>query len=464
MKMLLDDLKDIVGPKGWTTDESDLAPQLSERRSAVVGRSPIMLSPKSTEELAAVVKLCSKAGVAVVPQGGNTGLCGGQIPDDSGEQILLSLSRLNRIRNIDADDFSMIVEAGCILADVQEAAGRANRLFPLSLGAEGSCQIGGNLSTNAGGINVIRYGTARQQVLGLEVVLANGEIWNGLRSLRKDTGGYDMKQVFVGSEGTLGIITAATLRLYPKNLNTSTAFVALESAAAAVRLLGRMRTACMDQIQAFELISDTAMDFVVRHGHDIKSPFSERYSWYVLVEAATTANDSVFAAELAAAIDDKTILDAVLAKSGSEADKLWHIRHSIPESQGEEGISLKHDVSVPIGRIAEFIARAEDTVLGIVPDARLVAFGHVGDGNMHYNISQPADVDADAFRKVGEIASQAVYALVHELGGSFSAEHGVGVLKKRYMEQFRSDTELGLMRTLKRALDPNNTLNPGKVI
>ncbi|MGI9273160.1 MAG: FAD-binding oxidoreductase [Woeseiaceae bacterium] len=461
---MFDELKEIVGPKGWTMDAMDLAPHLSERRSAVFGQTPIMLSPKTTKEVSAIVAHCAKAGVAIVPQGGNTGLCGGQIPDDSGEQILLSLSRLNRIRRVDADDFSMEVEAGCILADLQEAARNSNRLFPLSLGAEGSCQIGGNLSTNAGGINVIRYGTARQQVLGLEVVLADGEIWDGLRSLRKDTGGYDMKQVFVGSEGTLGIITAATLRLYPENVNTSTALVALESPAMAVRLLGRMRTACLDQVQAFELMSDTAMGMALRHGSDVASPFSDAYPWFVLVEAATSKDDSVFASELAAAIEEGQALDAVLAKNSNEAEKLWRIRHAIPESQGAEGVSLKHDISVPIGRIEEFMARAKEAVIGIAPDARIVAFGHVGDGNLHYNISQPIGADADAFRKIGEQASQLVYRLVDEMGGSFSAEHGVGVLKKSYLSQFRGGTELELMRRLKRALDPKNTLNPGKVI
>ena len=271
--MLLDTLKAIVGPNGWTTDELQLAPHLSERRGSVIGRTLIMLSPKTTAEVSSAVKACADAGVGVVPQGGNTGLCGGAIPDESGEQVLLSVSRLKRIRCVDADDFSMTVEAGCILADVQQAARNAGRLFPLSMGAEGSCQIGGNLSTNAGGINVIRYGTARQQVLGLEVVLADGTIWDGLRSLRKDTGGYDLKQVFLGSEGTLGIITAATLRLFPENRSTKTALVALASATAAIQLLGRMRAACSDQLQAFELISDVAMSLALRHGADLRSPW-----------------------------------------------------------------------------------------------------------------------------------------------------------------------------------------------
>ncbi len=462
--MLLDTLKAVVGPNGWTTDELQLAPHLSERRGSVNGRTLVMLSPKSTAEVSSAVKACADAGVGVVPQGGNTGLCGGAIPDDSGEQVLLSLSRLKRIRSVDADDFSMTVEAGCILADVQQAARKAGRLFPLSMGAEGSCQIGGNLSTNAGGINVIRYGTARQQVLGLEVVLADGTIWDGLRSLRKDTGGYDLKQVFLGSEGTLGIITAATLRLFPENRSTKTALVALASATAAIQLLGRMRAACSDQLQAFELISDVAMSLALRHSADLRSPFDTSHPWTVLIETAAADNDSTFEAALASAVGDGQALDAVLAKNDSEVSKLWQIRHAIPEAQSAEGVSLKHDIAVPIGRIDEFMRRAEAAVLKIVPDARVVAFGHVGDGNLHYNISQPVGADPVAFKRDGEVASRAVYELVHELGGSFSAEHGVGVLKKAYLQRYRGAIEIELMRTLKRALDPSNTLNPGKVI
>lgn len=462
--MLLDELKLIVGDNGWVTDEVALAPHLSERRGAVLGRTPIMVSPKTTAQVSAIVSLCSKAGVAVVPQGGNTGLCGGAIPDLSGEQVVLSLSRMNQIRRVDADDFSMLVESGCILANVQNAARQVGRIFPLSLTAEGSCQIGGNLSTNAGGINVIRYGTARQQVLGLEVVLADGTIWDGLRSLRKDTGGYDMKQVFIGSEGTLGIITAATLRLYPEPGTTSTALLAVKSANTAVQLLSRIRAVCSDQIQAFELISGMAMSFALQHGTSVVSPFSEAHPCYILVEATGSDGDSAFQAELESAIDDGQVIDAVLAKNAGEAKKLWSIRHAIPESQGAEGVSLKHDISVPIGRIGEFMAQAEEAVHRIVPEARIVVFGHVGDGNLHYNISQPKAADGDEFRRIGESASKAVYALVHEFGGSFSAEHGVGVLKKGFLEQFRSATELALMRTLKQALDPKNTLNPGKVI
>jgi FAD/FMN-containing dehydrogenase len=338
------------------------------------------------------------------------------------------------------------------------------RLFPLSLGAEGSCQIGGNLSTNAGGINVIRYGSARQQVLGLEVVLADGTIWNGLRALRKDSGGYDMKQIFIGSEGTLGVITAATLRLYPAHVESSVALVALKSTADAMGLLIRMQVACSEQIVAFEMMTDTAFGLAMRHGSNVTSPFDESFPCYALIEVSMGGADSALELALSDAISGGQVLNAVIAKNSNEAEQLWRIRHAIPEAQGKEGVSIKHDISVPIGKIDDFMLRAESTVLKQIPDARIVAFGHLGDGNLHYNISQPIDADPGEFRKLAVAASKAVYDLVSDLGGSFSAEHGVGVLKKAYLNEYRSSEELELMRTLKRAMDPQNTLNPGKVI
>lgn len=462
--MLLDELKKIVGPGAWTTDEVELKPHLSEPRGLVTGRTSIMLSPDSTEQVSAIVATCARADVSIVPQGGNTGLCGGAVPDASGEQVLLSLSKLNRIRSVDPDDFSMTVEAGCILANVQDAARNVQRLFPLSLGAEGSCQIGGNLSTNAGGINVIRYGSARQQVLGLEVVLADGTIWNGLRALRKDSGGYDMKQIFIGSEGTLGIITAATLRLFPPYAESSTALVALQSTTHAMQLLIRLQVACAEQIVAFEMMTDTAFGLALRHGGNVTSPFDKSYPCYALIDVSLDAEDSALGLSLSEALDDGEVLDAVVAKNSNEAEQLWRIRHAIPEAQGKEGVSIKHDISVPVGRIDEFMRQAELLILKQVPDARIVAFGHLGDGNLHYNISQPEGADPVKFRKLAVAASKAVYDLVADLGGSFSAEHGVGVLKKAYLHEYRDSTELDLMRTLKQAMDPKNTLNPGKVI
>jgi len=462
--MLIDDLKNIVGDKGCSIDEETLEPHLNEWRGELRGKTLVMVSPRTTAEVAAVIKACAAANVGVVPQGGNTSLCGGAIPDDSGEQVLLSLSRLNTIRAIDADDFSIVVEAGCILAEVQNAAQGVDRLYPLSLGAEGSCQIGGNLSTNAGGINVIRYGTARQQVLGLEVVLADGTIWDGLRSLRKDTAGYDMKQMFIGSEGTLGIITAATLKLYPQPGDTKTVFAALHNANQAVALLALLRKKLADGIQAFELISDRCLRFVARHVPNAKPPFDDDYPWFVLCELIDTGQESIVEDAFAAAMDDGLVSDAIIAKSTAEAEGFWRLRHSIADAEKPEGANLKHDVSVPISRMDEFLTRGEQLIEAIYPTARLVAFGHVGDGNLHYNVAQPVGDDGDQFIEKGAALTKAIYDLVAEMGGSFSAEHGVGVVKKDQLELYRSTAELDLMRAMKTALDPDNILNPGKVI
>lgn len=461
---LIEQLQAIVGENGWTTDPAELEPHLTEWREVLRGATPIMLSPASKTEVADVVRACNAAGVGVVPQGGNTGLCGGAIPDASGEQILLSLARMNRIRAIDPDDFSMQVEAGCILANVQKAAEDADRLFPLSLAAEGSCQIGGNLSTNAGGINVIRYGTARDQVLGLEVVLADGTILNSLRTLRKDTAGYDLKQLFLGSEGTLGIITAATLRLFPLPRNPATALVALASARDAVALLAQVRETMADQIQAFELISLRAMRLVCRHISGATAPFDEPHDWYVLLDAGSDGSTDNLEAMLAGAIERGVVANAVIAKNANEAESLWRMRHAISEAQRYEGASLKHDVSVPIGRIDEFLSACELRLKREMKDIRPVVFGHVGDGNLHYNVSQPVTMDRQQFIEDGQAITAAIYELVSEMGGSISAEHGIGVLKKEQLARYRSGPEIAVMRTLKTALDPRNTLNPGKVI
>jgi FAD/FMN-containing dehydrogenase len=462
--MLIDDLKAIVGERAWTNDADVLEPHLSEWRGELQGKTLIMLSPDSTAQVAGIMRACHTAGVGVVPQGGNTGLCGGAIPDKSGAQVLLSMSRLNAIRSVDAQDFSLVAEAGCVLANVQEAARKVGRFFPLSLGAEGSCQIGGNLSTNAGGINVLRYGTARQQVLGLEVVLADGTIWDGLRSLRKDTAGYDMKQLFLGSEGTLGVITAATLKIYSDPGETTTVFMALESAANAVSLYAQFRDALGDRIQAFELISDRCLRFVQRHILKKPLPLEGNYSWFVLCELIVDDSPSQIEAVLEAAMENGLIVDAVVAKNKAESAQLWDMRHAISEAEKPEGGNLKHDIALPVGRIGEFLEAGEKLVSAVMPDARLVAFGHVGDGNLHYNVAQPVGADAEAFRAEGIALTHAIYELVASMGGSFSAEHGVGVLKKDDLLEFRGGAELELMRTVKRALDPKNILNPGKVI
>ncbi len=462
--MLIDQLKAIVGDGGWMTDAADLEPHLTEWRDTWVGKTLVMLSPKTTGEVADIVRACHQAGVAIVPQGGNTGLCGGAIPDESGKQVLLSLSRMNSVRSISPQDHSIVVDAGCTLLDIQKAAEEVDRFFPLSLAAEGSCQIGGNLSTNAGGINVLRYGTARAQALGLEVVLPDGTIWNGLRSLRKDTAGYDLKQLFIGAEGTLGVITAACLRLYPAVINSQTALVALESPDKAVDLLAELRQQTSDQIQAFELIPDRAIRYVLRHFAATRFPFEPESPWYVLLEVTNVRNVEDVEQILMSCLQSGLITDAVVAKNESEANDLWQIRHAISEAQKREGASLKHDVSVPVASVGRFIAVADAAVTKIVPDIRVVAFGHVGDGNVHYNLSQPKGTDPASFLQQKDILADVVYEIVDRLGGSISAEHGIGQAKRDHLRHSRSEVEIGLMRTIKAALDPGNLMNPGKVI
>jgi FAD/FMN-containing dehydrogenase len=353
--MLLEKLQTIVGDNAWTTDPVDLEPHVTERRGIFHGQALVMVSPSSTEQVAAVIRACADAGVAVVPQGGNTGLCGGAIPDQSGQQVLLSLARMNNIRALDVKDNSIVVEAGCILADIQQAASDAGRYFPLSLAAEGSCQIGGNLSTNAGGLNVLRYGMARQQVLGLEVVLADGTTLNGLRTVRKDTAGYDLKQLFIGSEGTLGVITAAALKLWPDPGNLTTVLAAIEEPDQAVELLGSLQDAVGDSVQAFELISDRCFQFVHKHIPDVRVPMDRSHPWYVLTDVATRSDSAALEEELMVLLEQGLVADVLVAKNQSEADGLWRIRHEIPEAQKPEGVSLKHDISVPTSRIADFL-------------------------------------------------------------------------------------------------------------
>jgi FAD/FMN-containing dehydrogenase len=462
--LLLDRLKSIVGQSGWTSDPGTLEPHLTEWRDRYRGSTPIMVSPATTEQVAEVVRACAEAGSPVVPQGGNTGLCGGAIPDASGREILLSLGRLNKIRSISPLDYSMVAEAGCVLATIQSAAAAVDRLFPLSLSPEGSCQIGGNLSTNAGGINVLRYGTARDLALGLEVVLPDGSVWDGLRALRKDTAGYDLKQIFIGAEGTLGIITAATLRLYPPVRNLQTAFVGMASVADAVSLLSYVREEAGDRLQAFELVQHRALQFVVDHIPGSRSPFEPGFPWYVLMETSNTPGTEALEKLLAGAMEESLVADAVVAKSAAETNDLWRLRHSISEAQKYEGASLKHDIAVPIGQIGNFISAAESAVIECIPDARVVAFGHVGDGNVHFNISQPESWHAERFLERREEIAEVVYSVTLSFNGSISAEHGIGRAKREDLCRYRSATELALMRALKKALDPANIMNPGKVI
>ncbi|MDH4110216.1 MAG: FAD-binding oxidoreductase [Gammaproteobacteria bacterium] len=462
--MPLERLKAVVGEGGWSTDPAELEPHLTEWRDSYRGKTPIMLRPGNTAEVAEIVSICAETGTPLVPQGGNTGLCGGAIPDGSGKQVLLSLARLNRIRSVLPDDYSMIAEAGCVLADLQRAAAAADRLLPLSLAAEGSCQIGGNVSTNAGGTNVLRYGTARDLVLGLEVVLPDGTVWDGLRSLRKDTAGYDIKQLFIGAEGTLGVITAVSIKLFPRPPGLQTAFLSMPDAQSAIELLARLRGCLSDRLQAFELISDRAMRYALRHIPGLRSPVGTAACWYVLLESAESPGETAVEAALADALDAGLATDAVLAKNSAERDQMWRLRHSLSEAQKREGASLKHDVSVPVGEVARFIGHAERRVLEIVPASRVVAFGHVGDGNIHFNVSQPASMAAAEFLALRERVAAAVYDVVQYYRGSISAEHGIGVLKREALMHYRSETELRVMRALKQALDPDNLMNPGKVL
>lgn len=463
MDQLAENLKKIVGPGAWEDDAQVLEPNVTEWRGAFRGKARIMVSPETREQVADVVRVCGEAGVGVVPQGGNTGMCAGAVPDRSGKQVVLSLSRLNKIRSVDPLDFSIIAEAGCILADVQAAAREVDRLFPLSHGGEGSCQIGGNLSTNAGGINVLRYGTTRDLVLGVEVVLADGTVWDGIKTLRKDTAGYDVKQLFIGSEGTLGIITAVALKLFPAPGEAHTALVALNDVADAVSLLSVCRARLADDVQAFELISARAFTYVLRHIPDTRLPFEADYPWYVLLETAGSSGEAKLQNTLASAANG-LVIDAVIAKNAAESIKFWRMRHSISEAEKLEGAGAKHDISVPVGKITAFLREGEARLLALATDVKPVVFGHVGDGNLHYNILLPAGVSGTELERVRQLVSGIVYSLVTELGGSISAEHGIGVAKKPYLQEYKSDVELGLMRSLKATLDPGNILNPGKVI
>jgi len=463
----LERLKAALGEGAFLDDPEAMAPYLEEWRGRYRSETPLVLLPAHTDEVAAIVAECRRLRIGIVPQGGNTGLCGGAVAGGDGLQVILSLRRMNRIRQLSTAGDFMIAEAGCVLADLQAAAERAGRLFALSLAAEGSCQIGGNLATDAGGINVLRYGTARQQVLGLEVVLADGRVWQGLRTLRKNTAGYDLRDLFIGAEGTLGIITAASLRLHPRPADVATALIAIEGPGHAVALLEFMRSRLGEEISAFELISARALEFVLNHIADTRHPFGEDHPAYVLMEnTANRQGDAMPRLEsaLAAALEEGLLRDAVTAGDGRRRDALWRLRHSISEAQRFEGVSLKHDISVPVERIGEFLELAGAALARRVPDARPVVFGHVGDGNLHYNLSQPAGAEPEAFRALEAEVNEAVFDAVRDCGGSFSAEHGVGLLRREQMRRYLDETELDLMRRLKAAFDPDGIMNPGKIL
>jgi FAD/FMN-containing dehydrogenase len=463
----LDRLKAIVGPRGYIEDEAAKVAYLDDVRDLFHGVSPLVLRPASTAEVAAVIAFCNEAHIGVVPQGGNTGLVGGSVPSESGNQVVLSLQRMNKVRELDAINYTMTVEAGCILAEVQRAALEAGRLFPLSLAAEGSCQIGGNLSTNAGGTAVLRYGNARELVLGLEVVLPNGEVLHGLRRLRKDNTGYDLKQLFLGAEGSLGVITAAVLKLFPLPADSATAMVAMPEVEAAPQLLAMLREASGDAITTFEYMQRACLDILVAHT-DLGDPFEQVHDHYALVELTSSRRDAglgpLLESTLEQAFEDGVALDAVIASSGAQVEQLWRMRETLPEAQKNLGAGIKHDVSVPVSRVPEFIRRATEYCQQSIEGVRVVAFGHIGDGNVHFNVMQPEGADAAAFLARGTEITARVHDFAAELDGSFSAEHGIGMLKKHDLERYKSPLELELMRTLKRTLDPHNIMNPGKVL
>ncbi len=454
-----------IGAPNVLTEDADTAPYLTDWRGNFRGRTRAVLRPGSAREVAALVTLCAEHRVPIVPQGGNTGLVGGGTPDGSGEAVVLSMARLNRIREIDPANNALVAEAGCILQAVQEAADAHDRLFPLSLAAEGSCTIGGNLSTNAGGTAVLRYGNARDLVLGIEAVLPDGRLWNGLKALRKDNTGYDLKHLLMGAEGTLGLITAASLKLFAKPQSTATAFIAVASPAAAVDLLAVLRGALGDRVTGFELMSRLCLDLLMKHFPATAEPFADRQAWQLLVELTDTLPDAkldeALARALEPAFESGLAADAVIAQSESQAKALWGIRETIPEAERAEGKSVKHDIAVPVSRIAAFIEAGDDALAKAFPAAQVVCFGHLGDGNLHYNLSFPgaAPTPEQATR-----ANEIVYALVDKMHGSISAEHGLGQLKREQITRHKSTVELDAMRAIKRALDPLGIMNPGKVL
>jgi FAD/FMN-containing dehydrogenase len=464
MPRLLESLSAIVGPANVLKTSADMAPYLHDWRKRYHGNAQCVVRPGSTHEVSAVVAACAAAGVGVVPQGGNTGLVGGGIPRD--KDVVVSLVRMNRIRDVDIDNNTLTVEAGAILQQVQEAAAKANRLFPLSLAAEGSATIGGNISTNAGGVQVLRYGNMRDLVLGVEVVLADGRVWNGLRGLRKDNTGYDLKQLFIGAEGTLGLVTAAVLKVFPRPQKQLTAWLAVQSPAAAVSLLSRLRETCGERITAFELMGQTPLDMVHRHLPLVRLPLADSYLWQVLLELGDTWRDSPLTEMLDAVLNpmlaDGTVLDALVASSEAQAQALWRVRESIPEAQKIEGFSIKHDISMPVSAIAPFIEQAAAALERAFPEIRIVCFGHVGDGNLHYNLSSRSG-DGTLFLNNTEAVNHIVHDLVHGFGGSISAEHGIGQLKIGELKRYKSGLELELMRAIKSSMDPAGLLNPGKL-
>jgi len=465
---LIERLAAIVGGPGLITDAHDMEPYVVDWRRWYRGRTPAVVRPASTEEVSAVVKLCAETGTGVVPQGGNTGMCGGATPSAAGNEIVLALGRMNRIRELDTLNNTITADAGCILANLQQAAHDADRLFPLSLGAEGSCQIGGNLATNAGGINVLRYGNTRDLALGLEVVLPDGRVWNGLKGLRKDNTGYDLKDLYIGSEGTLGVITGAVLKLYPRPRTRLTALMAVADPAAAVQLLARLRSACGERISAFEIISRACFELVLKHIPGTREPLPQVHPWHVLVELADTSEGGSlrddFERAAARAAEEAVIRDAVLAESTAQSQALWRLRETIPEASRDEGLLYRHDISLTVSRIPQFIDAASAALERSFSGVRIICFGHLGDGNLHFNCFVPGRHKDDPAARDASDVNRVVLDLVRQFGGSFSAEHGIGQAKRGELAHYKSALELDIMRALKRSLDPRNIMNPGKLL
>jgi FAD/FMN-containing dehydrogenase len=469
----LSSLEQLLGADGLLTEAAphsarDMEPYLNDHRRLYHGRALAVALPRTVAQVTALLAFCDRNRIGVVPQGGNTGYCGGATPDESGGQIVVSLSRLDRIRRLDPLDYSLVAEAGCVLARIQRAADEAQRYFPLSLGSEGTCQLGGNLSTNAGGVHVLRYGMMRDLVLGLEVALADGRLLSSLGTLRKDNTGYDIKSLFLGAEGTLGIITAASLKLFPKLRAYATAFAAVPEPSAAVALLARLRDTCGDAVSSFELIPRIAVELTVRHIPGVRDPLDAPHPWYVLCELtsprAAEPLQELLEGSLAGALEAALVLDAAVARNERDRAAFWKLRETIPEAQRRDGASLKHDISVPVTAIPGFIERGAGWLAANVPEGRLVAYGHVGDGNLHFNLNQAAGTDQAAFLAREEPVKRAIHDLVRDFGGSISAEHGIGRLKVGELERYAPPVELDLMRAIKRTLDPNGILNPGKVL